>query len=128
MDVSKFLAKALGIYLLIVTLAMLLNMHQFMVNVNGLINNAPLMFVTGFFTLILGVLAVLSHNIWEMNWRIIITIISWLTLIKGISLIIYPDFIDKASLLFLHSYSISYAAAVIDGILGIVLCYFGFKK
>lgn len=127
MDKSRFLAKALGIYLLIVSLAMFINMKHFMDLVHSLTNNMPLMFVTGFFTLILGLLFVLSHNIWQWNWRLIITIIAWLTLIKGASIILYPQFVDKATVLFTYNIRVSYLAAVVDVVLGILLCYFGFR-
>lgn len=70
MDISKFLSKVIGIYLIVVAIAMFVNTHQFMIDVNSLINDAPLMFVTGFFTLILGLLMVVSHNVWQGNWRI----------------------------------------------------------
>lgn len=128
MDVSKFLAKVTGIYLVIVSIALLVNMSEFATMVNSLITNGPLMFVTGFFTLILGILLVVSHNIWQWNWRLIITLIAWLSLVKGISLIFYPQFIDKASILFVQNTTFAYGAAILDFVLGLVLIYFGFKS
>lgn len=128
MDVSKFLGKVVGLYLILVSLALFINMHQFSVYVNELIHNAPLMFVTGFFTLILGLLMVVSHNIWQWNWRVIITIIAWITLLKAVSIIFYPQFIDSATTLFLQNMKFAYGTAGLDFILGIVLCYFGFKR
>jgi len=128
MDVSKFLAKVLGIYLVLVSTAMLLNMAQFSDMVKHLINDAPLMFVTGFFTLIVGLLAVVSHNIWQWNWRLIITIIAWLSLIKGVSLIFVPQFLDSVSLMFVENVKLAYGAGILDFILGLILIYFGFRK
>lgn len=127
MAVSKFLSKVIGIYLIIVSIALLVNMQQFINLVNTLINDAPLMFVSGFFTLILGILMVVSHNIWQWNWRVLITIISWLTLFKGASIVLYPQFIDSMTILFVGSMNIAYIAAGMDLVLGVVLCYFGFR-
>lgn len=128
MDTSKFLAKVIGIYLIIISIAMLVNMHQFINYVNHLINEAPLMFVTGFITLILGILMVVSHNIWQWHWRVIITIIAWITFLKGISIIFIPAYMDKTTLLFTQNINIAFIAAGVDLILGILLCYFGFKR
>lgn len=128
MDVSKFLAKVIGIYLVIVTLMMLTNMSQFLSNVNSLVNDAPLMFVTGFFTLILGILVVVSHNIWQWNWRVIITIFAWLALIKGAVMLVYPQLIDSVSYSFIQNTTIAYVTACVDLVLGLVLCYFGFRR
>lgn len=128
MDVSKFLSKVIGIYFLIISTVMFLNMDQFTASVNHLINDAPLMFVTSFFTIILGILMVVSHNIWQWNWRVIITFIAWITLLKGAAIIFYPQLIDKTTTLFLQNQMIAYIAAGIDFVLGILLVYFGFKK
>lgn len=127
MDVSKFLAKVIGIYLFIVSIALFLNVHQFVSYVNSLINNVPLMFVSGFITLILGILLVVSHNIWQFNWRIIITLIAWLTLFKGMTLIFYPHFIDVVTAVFIVNMTVAYIGAAVDLLLGLILIYFGFS-
>jgi hypothetical protein len=128
MDTSRFLAKALGIYLLIVSVATLANMEHFIQMVDALLSNAPLMFVTGFFTLILGILFVLSHNIWQWDWRLMITIFAWMTLLKGASIILYPQLISVASMLFIQDTMSVYISAILDAILGVLLCYFGFRR
>ena len=128
MDVSKFLSKVIGIYLVIIGAAILVNMHQFNNYVNALINDVPSMFIAGFFTLILGILMVVSHNIWQWNWRIIITILAWTTLLKGSAIILYPQCIHKITILFMQNTDISYMAAGLILGLGILLNYFGFKK
>ena len=124
-DISKILSKVIGIYFIIVSTAMLVDMHQFIGYVNELVNNAPLMFVTGFFTIIIGILMVVSHNIWRWNWRIIITFIGWLTLLKGVSIIYYPKFIDKTTALLMQNTTIGYSAASINFALGLLLCFLG---
>lgn len=128
MHISKFLAKVIGIYFIIVSTAIFINFNQFSSYINNLLNDAPLMFVTGFFTLILGILMIVSHNIWQWNWRILITLVGWITLIKAISIIFYPQFIDKVSILFVQNVNFAYGAAAIDFILGLILCYCGFKR
>ncbi|BCA94546.1 hypothetical protein TUM19329_09070 [Legionella antarctica] len=128
MDTSKFLSKVIGIYLIIISLAMFVNIHQFTQYFYKMINDVPLMFVAGFFTLILGLLIVVSHNIWQWSWRVIITIIGWLILLKGVSIIFFPEFIDSLSLSFVHHLSFAYMSAGFDFILGALLTYLGFKR
>lgn len=127
MDISKFLSKAIGLYLVILSIVMLANMPQFIHSVITLINNAPLMFVAGFCTFIIGILMVVSHNLWQWNWRLIITLFAWMILLKGISLLLYPQFIDKAAALFVQNMNIAYAAAVFNVALGLMFCYFGWS-
>ncbi len=128
MDTSQFLSKAIGIYLIVVSLAMELNAQQFMTNVTHLIHDGPLMFVTGFFTLILGILMVLSHNIWQWGWRVLVTIVCWLTLLKGINFLVYPQLITATTVNFLQHPTVTHISAAADFVLGVLLIYFGYKS
>ncbi|QLZ67670.1 hypothetical protein FOLKNPGA_00443 [Legionella sp. PC1000] len=128
MDKSKFLSKVLGIYLIIVSLAMFANLQQFTIYVQELLKDAPLMLVTGFWTLIIGLLMVVSHNVWQWNWRLLITLIGWIILLKGTSMIFYPHYVDRATLVFMQDTSMAYSAAGFELILGIILSYLGFKR
>lgn len=127
-DTSKFLAKVIGIYQIIISAMMLMNMNRFTSMIYILITNAPLMLIIGSFTLILGILLVVSHNIWQWSWRIIVTLVAWIVLLKGISIILFPEFIDKITILFVQNTTFAYCIAGLDFILGAVLIYFGFKR
>ncbi|RUR13573.1 hypothetical protein [Legionella sp. km772] len=128
MDRSKFLSKVIGFYLIIVSSVMLANMPSFYHHINEVVSNSSLMFVTGFFTLMLGLLMVVAHNIWEWNWRLIITLTAWLVVLKALNLIIFPDALDQVTKLFLNNNSLAYGIASLDFVLGIVLVYFGFRR
>ena len=40
--------------------------------------------------IIVGLLNIMFHNIWELNWKIIITLIGWISLSIGLSLFVLP--------------------------------------
>lgn len=50
---------------------------------------------TGYITLIMGVVTVILHNLWALNWKVIITVLGWSTLIKGIMKVGFPEKIHK---------------------------------
>lgn len=50
---------------------------------------------TGYITLMMGLVTVILHNVWAWNWTLIITILGWSTLIKGISKVGWPEQIHK---------------------------------
>ncbi len=127
MDTSKFLARVIGIYMLIISVGFLINIKELTGHVQNMINNPELMFVTGFFTLIIGILLVVSHNIWECNWKVIITIIAWIVLLKGASLVFYPRFLDTITEEFVRNPTMAYVCLIIDLIIALVLIYFGFR-
>lgn len=128
MDTSKFLSKVIGLYLIIVSTAMIADMPAFYRHTHSLLTNIPLIFVSGFFTLILALLMIVSHNIWECSWRVIITIAGWLVLFKALNLILFPEYVDQATTLMLYDKSIAYGLAGTDLVLGFVLVYLGFKR
>ena len=128
MDASKFLGKVMGLYLIVISIAMFTNMPLFLNNIDKVIHDPQLMFISGFMTLIVGLLMVVSHNIWKWNWQGLITLIAWLTLLKAVSLTLYPQFIDNVSMMFIQNMSIAYTTAVVDFILGLILSYMAFNR
>lgn len=43
----------------------------------------------------MGLVTVILHNFWVGDWRLIITILGWSSLIKGIMKIGFPEYINK---------------------------------
>lgn len=127
MDVSIFLAKTLGLYLAIVSIAMLFNASRFATILNDVIDNPTLLLFSGILALIFGILLVVSHNIWQADWKVIITIIGWLALFKGIIRIGLPQLSFGMMRYFTQNKTAYYLTGVITLLLGIFLCYFGFK-
>jgi len=95
MDLSIFLDKVIGLYLVIVSIAMLANRKILPKLVKMYVHHEPLFFTEGAFALVIGVLLVVSHNIWTSDWRVIITIIAWLTLAKGVGRLLAPESLAK---------------------------------
>ncbi len=50
---------------------------------------------TGYITLLMGLVTVILHNNWIKSWEIVITILGWTTLLKGITKIGFPNHIHK---------------------------------
>jgi hypothetical protein len=50
---------------------------------------------TGYITFLLGLITVVLHNIWVLDWRLAITILGWTTLLKGIEKIVFPNRVNK---------------------------------
>ena len=58
-------------------------------------NDKAFIISTGYITLLMGLVTVILHNIWVADWRVVITILGWSTLIKGIGKIGFPETIHK---------------------------------
>jgi hypothetical protein len=50
---------------------------------------------TGYITFLLGLATVVAHNLWVADWRVAVTILGWVTLLKGMEKIALPDRVNK---------------------------------
>ena len=86
-----YLAKLLGLYCVIVALAMSANKQQALETVNEWVRSPPLMMLTSAITLALGLALVVGHNVWSGGaLPITVTVVGWLTLIKGLAFLAIP--------------------------------------
>lgn len=92
MDITIFLAKILGWYLIITSLFTLSRPDTVKGFIKDYAAQPALRFFVATFTLILGLILVMLHNYWVMAWPVIITILAWLTLLAGIVRIFAPEF------------------------------------
>lgn len=124
MDISIFWAKFLGLYCVLLGIGMLVNSKQFKAFIIEAANNPLTIFFSGILALIFGLLIVITHNVW-VGWPIIITVIGWVALIKGIIRLYFSRWLAGYISKFSEN-NLYYATVVICFILGLVLLYFGF--
>lgn len=95
MDLSLFLAKVLGLYLIIVIAACVVQWRGMKKVLEDFERSRGLIVFSGAWALLLGLLLVTSHNIWEWNFRGVITFLGWVTLLKGLLRLFFPQNIGK---------------------------------
>jgi len=91
---SNYLAEIWGISIAIISLALLAK-EKHIKHIFAKIETGESLFVWGLITFIVGVAMVLAYNVWVPSWQIVITILGWLTLIKGLTLLFVPEFMKK---------------------------------
>ncbi len=95
METSIFLARVIGLIGIISTLAIIFNYKKSLAFDAESIKNPLLSYLSGFLFLILGVLLVVSHSVWVFDWRLIITLLGWIVLLKGIGRIFFPQVVIR---------------------------------
>jgi hypothetical protein len=90
METTLFLAKVIGLYFLVIGLHMALRGKELRLMFEAFAENRPLTYLASVFALILGLLLVVSHNVWVAGWPVIVTLLSWLVLIKAIAYLLLP--------------------------------------
>src|SRR5579863_1637554 len=122
---TLFLGRLIGLYSIIVSLAMVVHRQETVAMVTALFHDIPLLFLCGAIAVIGGLAMVLGHNIWSGGARpIIVTVVGWLTLIKGaLLLFLLPDAASGVFLGALHYGQLFYLYVGISLLLGIYLTY-----
>ncbi len=95
METSIFLAKVIGLVSVISTSSVLIRYKESPALEEEAIRNPAVAYLGGFAFLILGVLLVVSHSVWESDWRLVITILGWLVLLKGAGRIFFPNAVRR---------------------------------
>ncbi len=90
MDRSIFLAQAFGLTLVVMGLVSLLRRGEMVGAIEQFVENRALVLTVSIFALILGLLAVLSHNIWVAGWPVVVTLLGWLVLLKALAYLLLP--------------------------------------
>lgn len=126
MEISLFLGKVLGCYFLIAGFAYLTQRRVFAEVTKEMSRNFYLIYIISFFVMILGLLMVFSHNLWVEDWRVLITIIAWVTLIKGIYWIFFSAHAKKSLNWWLDQKVFYYLTGVFILLMGAFLVYHGF--
>jgi hypothetical protein len=90
MDNSIYLAKFWGWYLIIFFLILSFNPKRIKQIFTDL-NDEKFLILTAFIAIIVGLVNILFHNVWELNWKIIVTLIGWVSLFIGLALFIFPN-------------------------------------
>jgi hypothetical protein len=126
MATSIFLARLLGPLLLAVGASILINPKPFQTMAGEVVRSITLVYLFGLFDFAAGLAIVLTHNVWVANWRVLITLIGWLTLIRGAVRVLAPEAIMGFAGKVLRKKQMMPVAAAVTGVLGLVLCYFGY--
>lgn len=126
MDTSLFLAQLIGPVLLVTAAAVLINQDNMREMARDFLEHRGLIFLAGILTLVAGLAIVLTHNVWEWSWAVVITIFGWLGVIGGFFRIVFPDSVKSVGTAMLEKRGLFTAGGVVQGLIGAWLCYFGY--
>jgi uncharacterized protein YjeT (DUF2065 family) len=124
METSVFIAKLLSLMYVVVGLGMLFSGAYYKKALSEMLKQSGFMYLGGLMALFIGFLIVFFHNVWE-GWPILITLVGWLALLKGVVLLVFPKAMMKWAGSMYKSLNPS-AIGVIALILGFVFGYFGY--
>lgn len=126
MELSLFLAQVIGIVFFILGCGVICNAGYYKKAYSAMLKNEGTILLSTILALTIGSFLVLTHNVWDPNWTVLITIFGWLALLKGFLLAIFPQQMIALSVKILKNTWVYYTAGTFYTIIGVVLLYFGF--
>jgi hypothetical protein len=124
---SIFIAKLIGPILLVVGASILIDEKSIRAMAKQVLSSHALIYIFGIIDLLLGLLLVLVHNVWVMDWRVIITLVGWISIARGIVRIMFTPFIMKNGPKIIKKQGLLTGVAVVVLIIGAVLSYYGYR-
>ena len=126
METSIFLARLIGPAFLIMGLALLINRKHFFGIIEDVLANRALLYFAGLLALVPGLAIVLVHNVWTLDWRLIVTLFGWLAVIAGALRLLLPRQISRLGAAMLGREAVLIAGAGFYLVLGVVLSLVGY--
>jgi hypothetical protein len=126
METSIFIARILAICYISFGLGLVFSSTFYKREIPKLVDNPALLIYGGLGATILGYLLIHYHNRWVMDWTVVITIIGWIALLKGITLLVFPESYKLYKSNILHERYMLKLFIPITLIVGLYFAYFGF--
>jgi hypothetical protein len=122
---TRFCARVVGPLMLIIGAVVITRFNDLVLMVPALLQDAPLAFITGIFTLIAGLVLFAAHHHFGSVTAIVITILGGLTIVRGVSLLFAPDLIASFANTFITNSPAVLIAGGVVVLLGAWLSYAG---
>jgi hypothetical protein len=90
---TRFCTRVVGPLMLIIGAVVLARFNDMVMLIPAILQDGPLTFITGIFTLICGIILLAAHHHWNSAPAIVISLIGVLTIVRGITLMFAPSFL-----------------------------------
>ena len=129
MKLTAFLARLLGLFLVIESLSMLAQKQAMIDITTSLIQDHPLIFTLKILGVLAGLAMVLGHTVWSGGLlSVIVTLIGWVTLVRSVVLLFLSPEAVLSILKVIRYEQNYYLLAGISLLIGVYLTYAGFAK
>jgi hypothetical protein len=127
MTTSTYLARLIGPTLAIAGASMLLRPSGYVTIIADMLRSPALLYIACALGLLGGIALVLAHNLWVADWRVIITLLGWLSILESAVWMLFPAQAERLASPLLASPLLPLWGGAIVLLVGAVLSYFGYR-
>ncbi len=126
MDITILISKIMGPIFIVVAVGVLLNLKNYRLVTEDFLSEPAFVYLGGLIALSCGIIIVLVHNLWVLNGRVIITILGWMSVVKGVSLLVFPEIASKLARAYVKNSGLLIAHLIVALAIGAVLTIIGY--
>jgi hypothetical protein len=126
MTLTAYIAQLLGLYLVLSGVLMIVREQAMMVLVPKFVDSPPFLYFLGSLRVLIGLAIVLAHNMWIGTLGTVMIAFGWVTLLRGIAMLLLPAETEHKILIIFSRGNVWYATAIVAIVLGGWLAYAGF--
>jgi hypothetical protein len=131
MDTSRYIARLMGPVMLVIGIGMAAGMfvegESYSSLMKEFIGSRALIFITGVLALLAGLIVVNAHNLWVPDWRVLITVLGWLAIFRGVMNLVFPALVQTMGDRLVASHAGVVAGAAFMIVLGAILSIMGYE-
>ena len=125
---TRYLSRLLGVFLLVTAVSEWTQPGLLTVIAPAMVDQPALFWVSGMLTFATGLAVVLGHNVWSDPAAAVVSLLGWLSALKGAALLLIPADGWKALLGTMHYPSHSWVYTILTAVAGAYLTYAGFVR
>lgn len=84
--------------------------------------------ISGFIALLLGIFSISAHNLWVNDWRVIITLLGWLSFVKGVVRLGFPAYTVMTVQFFRKKSGLLLSILIFMVLIGLFLLWMGLTR
>jgi hypothetical protein len=131
MTSSRYIARLMGPVMLVIGIGMVAGMftegESYSSLMKEFIGSRALIFVTGALALVAGLAVVNAHNLWVPDWRVIVTVLGWMLIVRGVMNLVFPAAVQAMGDRMVASHAGVVAGAAFTIVLGALLSIMGYE-
>lgn len=122
---TRFFARALGPFLVVIDVTAVARASDMQSLLSQFEANSMWTFVTGAFILLLGLSIVAAHQIWRGAAAVIVSLLGWLIVLRGVLLVAFPKVFASLANDMVGAQAWWITLCVVFAIVGLYLTYVG---
>ncbi len=127
MSTSTYIARLIGPLFLIMGLGMVVEGDTVRALSQEFLSNLSLIYLAGMLALVAGLAIVNAHNLWVADWRVLITLLGWLSIAGGIFRLLFPGKVQALGTGLVASPAAMIMGGIIVLTIGAILSFVGYE-